>query len=221
MGEGYHLNGMKHSVNLNGTTHSECTETLMTSTWTVLDQSHAALRAAVSGASADAWARPTPCSAWNLAQVLQHASGDQVAYAAFLTGEPGPTEDPFAPSGTLTVSPSDLVEPALAASSRAFGSVTPDAVDVPVPIPPGRLPAWLAVGAGALDAAVHAWDLAVATGRPSPVSDALAADLLPVAHELAEPLRGFAFAPPVPGEGGGELAILLRYLGRDPEWTAP
>jgi uncharacterized protein (TIGR03086 family) len=195
--------------------------TTITSTWTVLDQAHAALRAAVSGAPADAWERPTPCSEWNLTQVLQHACGDQVAYAAFLTDHKGPAEDPFAPSGTLTGRPAELVEPALDASAQAFTTVGAEATDVLVPIPPGRLPAWLAAGACALDAAVHAWDLAVATGQPSPVNDALAGELLPVARELAEPLRGFAFADPVPGEGGGNLAVLLRYLGRDPEWTAP
>jgi hypothetical protein len=53
-----------------------------------------------------------------------------------------------------------------------------------------------AAAAAALDAAVHAWDVAAAAGLPSPLTARLAAALTPVAR-----------------------AALLRYLGRSPEWT--
>lgn len=91
-----------------------------------------------------------------------------------------------------------------------------------MPLPQGPQPAWVAVGAAALDAAVHAWDIAVAGGRPSPVTPALAAELLPVAREIVEPLRGFAYAAPLPGTAGDDpVDELLRYLGRDPaEWRS-
>jgi hypothetical protein len=41
-----------------------------------------------------------------------------------------------------------------------------------------------AAGACTLDAAVHAWDIAVATGQPSPLPDELAEALLAVAKEI-------------------------------------
>ena len=69
--------------------------------------------------------------------------------------------------------------------------------EVPVPLPPFTVPAETAAGAAALDAAVHAWDIAVATGQPSPLTAELAAALRPTADTLVEPLRGFAFGPPV------------------------
>lgn len=47
----------------------------------------------------------------------------------------------------------------------------------------------------ALDAAVHAWDIAVATGQPSPLTPSLALTLRPVANALANPLRGYAYGP--------------------------
>ena len=73
----------------------------------------------------------------------------------------------------------------------------------------------------ALDAAVHEWDVAVATGQPSPLTDDLATSLEPAARAVAEPLRGFAYAAPLAAQAGdGPAAALLRYLGRDPEWTA-
>ncbi|GAA5074041.1 uncharacterized protein (TIGR03086 family) [Thermocatellispora tengchongensis] len=189
--------------------------------WTVLTDAHEALRTAVRGVGDDGWARPTPCTQWNVTQVLQHALGDQIGFAGFITGGPMPDEDPFAPSGVLGGDPQELAEAAMRASAAAWATVPPGTADVPSPVPPGKLQAELGVGICALDAAVHAWDIAMATGRPSPLTPALARALLPTAHALVDPLRAFgAYAPALqPHEGDDEAASLLRHLGRDPHWT--
>ncbi|SEB32128.1 TIGR03086 family protein [Amycolatopsis tolypomycina] len=187
--------------------------------WPVLAASHQALRAAVAGVTD--WTAPTPCAEWNVTQVLQHAAGDQLGYAAAITGTGGPDFNPFAPSGSLPGAPSEFLEPTLAAASAAFATVAPNAPAVPTPLPQGALPAEVAAGAAALDAAVHAWDIAVATGQQSPLTPELAGQLLPVAHQLAEPLRGFAYAPALEDTPEDDaVATLLRYLGRNPLWTA-
>jgi uncharacterized protein (TIGR03086 family) len=191
----------------------------LTPSWPLLEEAHEALRAAVAGAG-DRTA-PTPCADWNVTQVLQHAAGDQLGYAAFITGEQGPDFDPFAPSGDLSTPASAFLEPKLAAAKAAFAKITPDAEKVPTPLPQGTLPARVAVGAAALDAAVHAWDIAVATGQKSPLTTELAQQLLPTARELAEPLRGFAYGPALEGDDKDDaVSELLRYLGRNPNWTA-
>ncbi len=191
-------------------------------TWQILDDAHHALRTVVAAVPAGGWTRPSPCEQWNVTQVLQHAAGDQLGYAAILTGGPGPSEDPFAPSGHLDGDPAAHAEQAMRASSAAFGAVAPDAEDVPTPLPQGAMAAALAAGACALDAAVHAWDIAVATGQPSPLTADLARDLLPVATALVEPLRQWgAYAAVVPAAAGdGDVEALLRYLGRRPDWSA-
>jgi uncharacterized protein (TIGR03086 family) len=191
------------------------------STWTLLDESHQALRTVVAAVPASGWGLPTPCEQWTVAQVLQHAAGDQLAYAAKLTGGPGPNDDPFAPSGAIDGDPSALVEAALSAAAGAFAAVRPDDADVPVPLPPFTLPASSAVAAAALDAAVHAWDIAVATGQPSPLTPALARALRPTADALADPLRGFAFGPAIEPKVGADddAASLLNFLGRRADWT--
>jgi uncharacterized protein (TIGR03086 family) len=100
-------------------------------------------------------------------------------------------------------------------------TVLADAGTTPTPLPHGALPAATAAGAAALDAAVHAWDIAVATSQPSPLDDELAAQLLPVARTIVEPLRRYgAYAPALePRQNGSAAAELSRYLGRDPHWT--
>ena len=190
------------------------------STWTLLDESYQALRTVVAAVPASGWSLPTPCEQWDVAQVLQHAAGDQVAYAAKLTGGSGPAYDPFAPSGVIAGDPSALLESALSAAADAFAAVDPDDAQVPVPLPPFKLPAPSAVAAAALDAAVHAWDIAVATGQASPLRAALAQALRPTADALVEPLRGFAFGPAVESPASADDAVsLLNFLGRHADWT--
>jgi len=188
--------------------------------WAVLDQAHHALRTAVAGIGDDQWGAATPCSEWTVTQVFQHAVGDQQAYAGSLTGTGFPEENPFQPSGTLPADPVEMLDKAVAATASAYSGVTADRTEVPVPLPQGPLPAAVAAGAAALDAAVHAWDIAVATGQRPLLDDALAAALLEVAPEIVEPVRAFAFAPPLESASGGSARdALLRYVGRDPAWS--
>jgi uncharacterized protein (TIGR03086 family) len=165
---------------------------------------------------------PTPCSAWTVIQVLQHAAGDQLAWAAALGAGTGPSEDPFEPSGRLEGSVPDLIEPALTVARTAWAGIRSDNDAVPTPLPQGPLPAPAAAAACALDAAVHAWDISAALGQPGSLSSQLAAQLLPTARAIVEPLRQFgAYAAALPPQPGDDSAAeLLRYLGRDPHWQA-
>jgi uncharacterized protein (TIGR03086 family) len=189
----------------------------------VVRTAHAALRNTVAAVPEDAWHRPTPCQAWTVTQVLQHAAGDQLAFAAALSTGNGPDFDPFSPSGTLAEPAAALLRRGLDAAETAWAGAPADAEQLPSPIPPGSLPAWQAAGACALDAAVHAWDIAMATGQPSPLTPELGRALYAVATEIVEPLRAYgAYAAALPTEpGDDDVRVLLAYLGRNPDWTAP
>ena len=189
-------------------------------TWNVITDSLGLLHDAamlISDANADA---PTPCSAWTVTQVLQHAVGDQLAWAAAIGVGTGPAENPFTPSGLLTGSVDQLTEPALTTARTAWARVSADDDAVPTPLPQGPLPAATAAAACALDAAVHAWDIAVALGQPGGLPESLAARLRPAARSIVEPLRQFgAYAAALPARADDDhVAELLRYLGRDPQW---
>jgi uncharacterized protein (TIGR03086 family) len=189
--------------------------------WEVLSESHQILRNAVAGVPDDSWALSTPCPEWNVAQVLQHAALDQLLYVSSITGTDKPDGDPFHPTAQVGEAPLAYVESALGASSEAFASVAADAEAVPVPLPPFAVPAWLAAGAAALDAAVHGWDIAVATGQTAQLSKPLAQELLKVAENIVEPLRAWgAYAPAIePPADADDAARLLYFLGRRPDWT--
>ena len=188
--------------------------------WTILDEAHHVLRAAVEGVAQEQWTARTPCAEWTVAQVLQHAVGDQQAYAGALTGSGFPDFDPFAPTGDFATDPQAMLESALTATRTAYAGVAADQDEVAVPLPQGPLPAPVAAGAAALDAAVHGWDIAVATGQRPLLDDALSEQLLAVAPQIVEPVRAFAFAPAMTAEPSeSSTARLLRYVGRDPSWS--
>ncbi|MGY2062332.1 TIGR03086 family metal-binding protein, partial [Nocardia gipuzkoensis] len=155
---------------------------------------------------------------WNVTQVIQHAAGDQRAYARALGVGAGPEYDPFAPSGTIDGSAATLVATAVDEVAAAWGRVGDEVATVPTPLPHGELPTPVAAVMCGLDAAVHAWDIAVATGQRSPLTEELAEALLAAATGLVEPLRQWgAFAAVLDGTPE-DTAVerLLRYLGRNP-----
>jgi uncharacterized protein (TIGR03086 family) len=154
-------------------------------------------------------------------QVLEHATGDQLAWASTIAGSPGPDYNPFDPSGHEAGSAELLLESALSTSADAWATIRADAASTPTPLPQGAMAPRTAVAACALDAAIHAWDIAVATGQASPLTNDLASALLPTATAIAEPLREYgvfaAVIAAVPDQD--QSAALLRFLGRDPNWS--
>jgi len=82
-------------------------------TWTVITDSLDLLRDAAAQITEDSREAPTPCSAWTVTQVLQHAAGDQLAWAAAIGVGAGPSENPFTPSGRLEGSVDLIGEPLL------------------------------------------------------------------------------------------------------------
>jgi uncharacterized protein (TIGR03086 family) len=189
--------------------------------WAVLDEARTMLRTAAAGVPADGWELPTPCSAWTVTQVLQHAALDQEAWGAMVGGTQMPGENPFEPSGRLGTEPLAYADHALAASGPAWTAIG-DAGQVPTPLPQGPMAPADAAGAAALDAGIHAWDIAMATGQGSPLTSELARSLAPIAKNIVEPLRGYgAYAQALDAApGADDAAVLLCYLGRPPDWNS-
>jgi uncharacterized protein (TIGR03086 family) len=82
------------------------------------------------------------------------------------------------------------------------------------------VPVRIVASAGAIDIAVHGWDVGRACGTGTPISGDLALSLLRVAPLLvSETDRPERFGEPVavpPDASPGDR--LIGYLGRDPSW---
>ena len=185
----------------------------------VLTGSHDYLREVIAAVPGSAWSAPTPCSEWTVRQVLNHARIDQQAYGLVLTGD-RPDSDPFHPADALDGDPVAELDKVLRAVADGYAALPADAAQVPTPLGPMPLP--FAAATAAMDAAVHAWDIAVATGQNRPLTPDLAEGIWPAADRLVDQLRDayrvFAPAREVTAEYDRAEA-LLAFLGRDPHWT--
>ncbi|UGT38710.1 TIGR03086 family metal-binding protein [Nocardia yamanashiensis] len=194
---------------------------LLAPVWrTVLADSHRALADVVAGVEDDQFELATPCSEWSVTKVIQHAAGDQLAYAKVLGIGDGPAYNPFDPSGSLDGTAAALVADAIEQTAAAWATVSDDTATVPTPLPFGDLPTPVAAVFCALDAAVHAWDIAIATGQPSPLTEELSGHLLTASRGLVEPLRDYGvYAAVIETDSASATPVtdeLLGYLGRDP-----
>jgi uncharacterized protein (TIGR03086 family) len=168
--------------------------------------------------------RPTPCAAWDLGRLMAHVDDSLAALHEGIT------------DGVVVLQP----RKELGQGDTAPGAETADPAALFRRRAAGLLGAWAAAGSGhrliavadspltavalaltgAVELAVHGWDITRATGEHDrPLPAALAADLLPVAHQLVpyEGARAPLFAPEVPlPPGAPPDARLLAFLGRVP-----
>ncbi|MFE2608083.1 TIGR03086 family metal-binding protein [Streptomyces mirabilis] len=186
----------------------------------LLTRAHTYLSEVAAAVPERAWGSPTPCSEWTVRQVLNHARLDQQAYGAAITGTGWPDSDPFRPADALDADAQTALRKVLRGVADAYAQLSADSPEVATPL--GPLPFPLAAAAAAMDAAVHAWDIAVATGQDAPLGEELAEGIRLAADRLADHLRDaygvFAAARAVPATAGRAEA-LLAFLGRDPHWT--
>jgi uncharacterized protein (TIGR03086 family) len=149
----------------------------------------------------------TPCTAWDLATLLDHVSDSvDVLHEAISTTPVAPGQSD--PIGRLR---GKLVA-LLAATARA------EPADRPVAIWDRELAASIVAVTGAMEVTVHGWDIAVACGANRPVPPGLATVLLATAPLLAPaPARSGLFADPVRlRDPAGPSDELVAFLGRQP-----
>jgi len=170
------------------------------------------------GVTAETLDMPTPCRDWNLGMLLQH-TGDSLAalLEAVDTGQVRltPEMERPPPGDDLAVVLVATFREGVERLRRAWTTAGPDR---PVTVGGSPLSADVVAGTGAVEIAVHGWDVAQALGRPRPIPPALAEQLLAIAAVVVcDVTRPGLFAPPaaVPDTAGsGER--LLAHLGRDP-----
>jgi uncharacterized protein (TIGR03086 family) len=183
----------------------------------VLERSIGFLLTAVQPVTRSMLAHPTPCAAWDLNMLLLHVDDSLAAVheglAAGRVGiRPVAVDASGDPVSALRVRAVRLLRHSMASSGRPDrGAGTAAVGDL-------RLPVEAVAGAGALEAAVHGWDIAQATGERRPLPPDLAADLLDVSRTLAPPrCRRPLFGEPVdprPHASPGDR--LVAFLGRRP-----
>ncbi len=157
----------------------------------------------------------TPCPAWDVRALLAHLDDSLAAMAEALDDG---RVDPEPVAGTAE----SAADPSVAIRHRAVTARPPGPQPRPRPfvsIADASLTASIVVSTGAIEIAVHGWDLAQACGSHRPIPPSLAEELLELAVLfVADADRPVRFAPPVglsPASSPGDR--LLAFLGRQPQ----
>jgi len=158
----------------------------------------------------DALVRPTPCPAWDLRSLLEHLH-DSMAALQEAADTGCVTCLPPSVGGDLVALVRDRAVRLLGAWANADGSAT-------VRVDDQRVTAPVVAGAGAIEVAVHGWDVARACGHDRPIPDELADELLDLSVVIIRARdRPGRFARPVPVPADVPPGVrLLAFLGRRP-----
>jgi uncharacterized protein (TIGR03086 family) len=185
---------------------------------TSLQRSCDATELIVAAVRADQFGLPTPCSEWDVRALINHLLGTFALGPALLGG---PALDMELRPGGLP--PIDLAgdDPLKAYRTHAehlLDAVRTDDLDRVRPTPLGEAPGSRVLGFVTLDAFVHGWDLAKATGQRPEFAPDLTAEMLEFAHEnVGEGVRGTIIGPEVTvAADAPAIDRLVAYLGRTP-----
>ena len=154
---------------------------------------------------------PTPCAGWTLQDLMRHMVDSLSALTEASTGSLALTAAPvdrYAGPQALARSLCDL------GCAVLGGWVHADAGPVDLAATPLRRAVLTEVGA--LEVAVHGWDVARSCGSDAVLPPMLAAGLLPVAARRVGPDDRAAgtFGTPVEPAGSDPVSLLLAHLGR-------
>jgi uncharacterized protein (TIGR03086 family) len=166
---------------------------------------------------------PTPCTEWDLGQLLAHMAGQNRGFAASARGErsdasifaPLPVDDD--PAGGHAASAEDV------AAAFAEEGVELRELWLPEVRDGGPFPAQTAIGFHLVDCVAHAWDVARAIDVPVSFDDEVLDAALIISLAIPDgPVRlrpGAAFGPGI-GIGGQAPTLdrILGLLGRSPQW---
>ncbi|UGY91794.1 TIGR03086 family metal-binding protein [Streptomyces gobiensis] len=169
--------------------------------------------------------QPTPCQGWDLRMLLRHLNE---SLAALLEGVgtgaialgPGPEDGRAAddPAEAFRLRATGLLA-AWANDGCAGGAGGSDRTGRLITVAGCPLTAGAVTSAGALEIAVHGWDIARSSGQRRPVPRGLATELLGLCPLLVPPsnARSPLFAPAVAlPSSAGPSDRLVAFLGRDP-----
>ena len=176
----------------------------------LLPQAFAWTAARIDIVPAEVLGLPTPCSGWDLQDLLDHTIGTLTVLTDAVLAAPtngGPTATDQAGRAQAVAE--------LANRSRR-GWATPGVMERTFELPIGTMTAPELAGATLLEAVVHGWDISQATGEAADIPDALALPTLAFARQaLDDSNRGDNFAVDL-RTGDKPSDQLVAFLGRKP-----
>src|SRR4051794_11017562 len=175
-----------------------------------------ATRAVVAGITTDQWALVTPCEEWDVRALLNHVVAGNWWASRLAAGETIEAVGREYDGDVVGPDATDAYDRSAQAAARAFEA--PGALDAPCAVSYGPVPGSVYAGHRFIDVLIHGWDLAIATGQPSPVTPELAEACWTVIEPQLDMLRASGMFGPdqaVPADADPVTRVLL-VVGRHP-----
>jgi uncharacterized protein (TIGR03086 family) len=175
---------------------------------------------------AEQWAWPTPCTEWDVRQLVNHMTRGNLNYVCLLRGRTAAEFLRLRNVDALGADPVGAYARSVRTCAEAFTG--PDALQRVLDYPLGRLTGRQALAVRTADSTIHTWDLARAIGADDTLDtglvgwidehlDAIYAGLAETPTDAATTHRFFAASRTVPADDTSRQARLLALMGRNPE----
>ncbi|WP_188190535.1 TIGR03086 family metal-binding protein [Nonomuraea sp. SYSU D8015] len=164
--------------------------------------------------------RPTPCAGWSLDKLLDHVNDSLRTLNEAATGHISPRTRKIGRLRRARAGNPALVlrDDATEVLGVWVGTLAHDVISVH----DRHLTSPMVAAVGAIEIAVHGWDVARTCGEHRPIPSLMAEELLDLARlfitQADRPAR-FAARLTVPADAPAQ-DHLLAYLGRDPNWSS-
>ncbi|MGH9157264.1 MAG: TIGR03086 family metal-binding protein [Acidimicrobiales bacterium] len=174
-----------------------------------LEQTFTHAEAVIADVRPDQLGATTPCEEWTVRDLLEHMTGVVAGLGSAAAGE---SPQPF----VLGADPAAQFASAAASALAAWRD--PGVLERIVDGGAGPMPGQVLAGISLLDTAVHAWDVATATGQPAELPDAVVKAAMEASKAIVSPeIRPGRFGPEQPApDGASPTGRLVAFLGRHP-----
>jgi uncharacterized protein (TIGR03086 family) len=168
----------------------------------------------VEGIDPEQWDDATPCDQWTVRALVTHTVGVMANFRNGANGDPlagDPDDFDLGPDPVATMR-------GLAAANVAAWRCRGE-LDSAISLGENEFPGMVAMNINTLDAYVHGWDIAKATGQEAQLDDGICVGLLGFSRQVVPeaPREGDNFhAVVATGESASAADQLIGYLGRQP-----
>ena len=163
------------------------------------------------------WEEPTPCTEWNVRQLVNHVTGEDMWTAPLMRGS---TIEEVGDRFDGDLLGEDPVTSALSAAeeaTRVVAEVLPSGGTVHLSYGEEKMDEY--VMQLAADHLIHGWDLAAATGGDRELDHDLVAEITAWFGDREELYRSAGIIGPRGDSPGDPTGDLIAVSGRDPAWS--
>ncbi|MCB0215398.1 MAG: TIGR03086 family protein [Caldilineae bacterium] len=180
----------------------------------MLERAHARNAQLIAAIKPEQMAQPTPCEGWDIRHLMNHMVG-----GAHMFGAAAGRTEPSGPPPEDLLGDDPVAAYRAAADANLAGWRSEGAMEGTLKLPFGEMPASVASGINLLEAIIHGWDLAKASGQPFEADAATVEQVAAFSRQLVtdEVRQGGAFGAEVTvPEGAPAVDRLAGFLGRKP-----